>query len=292
MEIKYIDRRTGNILIENPPKERLLKFLYHHPFGRTAILPLVKQKFLSEFYGRKMNKLSSKNRIKNFVSLLDIDMTEAQKSINEFRTFNDFIYRELKPQMRVIQDGFVSPGDGKLIAFKNISEIKNFYIKGQAFTIADFLNNKAFENIENDYSLLILRLAPNDYHRFHFPYNGLPSKPTQIKGHYLSVSPYALVKDFCKVFCENKREYTTLSTSEKGNIIIVSVGATMMGSITNTYIPGQKVTKGQEMGYFSFGGSTIAMIIDKDKVKIDADILENTKMGFETFVRMGEKIAE
>ena len=138
--------------------------------------------------------------------------------------------------------------------------------------------------------MLILRLAPNDYHRFHFPYAGIPSESTKIRGRYYSVSPYAVAKNFARVFCENKREYCTLNTEDKGEIIIAPVGATMVGSIHNTFTPESKVEKGEEMGYFAFGGSTIILIVDSDKIKIDQDLLENTKNQLETAVQMGEKI--
>lgn len=291
-QIKYIDRETGEIKIETPPAEGLLKFLYDNPFGKTAILPFAKRKVISEVYGKKMNKSSSVKKIQGFVDQLNIDMTESKKSINEFTSFNDFFYRKLKQDVRPIGAHFVSPGDGKLIAFENISEVHNFFIKGRKFTLAEFLNNEELAKKYNNSSLLILRLAPNDYHRFHFPYDGTPSPIKKIKGTYYSVSPFALANNFTKVFCENKRELCFLETKDKGDIILAPIGAAMVGGIIETYTPNENIKKGDEMGYFKFGGSTIAIIIDKDHIKIDADILENTKNQLETYVRMGEKIAE
>ncbi len=218
-------------------------------------------------------------------------MQEYVKTADEFSSFNDFFYRELKLTVRKMEDGVVSPADGKVIAFESITEINKFYIKGRNFTIDEYPQDQALAKEYKNSSIFIIRLAPNDYHRFHFPYAGDVSKTVRIKGKYFSVSPYALVKDFTKVFCENKREYCILNTATKGKILLSPVGATMVGSIIETYKPGS-VKKGAEMGYFAFGGSTILMLIDKNKVKIDYDILKNTKNGFETYVRMGEKIAE
>ena len=113
---------------------------------------------------------------------------------------------------------------------------------------------------------------------------------TKIKGDYFSVSPYALAANFTKVFCENKREFCELSTKDKGDILIAPVGATMVGTIIETFTPNSSVKKGDEMGYFAFGGSTIVMLVNN--LKIDADILENTKNRIETGVKMGEKIGE
>lgn len=290
MEIKFIDRKSGETITETPPAEGLLKFLYDNPFGKTAILPIAKRKFISKIYGKKMDKPASTKKISAFVDKLNINMDESEKSISEFSSFNDFFYRKLKPNARPIGKDFVSPGDGKMIAFENVADVRNFFVKGRKFTLPEFLNDRALAQKHKNSSLIILRLAPNDYHRYHFPYNGTPSDITSIKGCYYSVSPYALASNFTKVFCENKRKYCILNTKDKGDIIIAPVGATMVGSIIETYTANKSLKKGDEMGYFTFGGSTIVLIVDKDKLKIDADILENTKNRIETFVKMGEKI--
>ena len=292
MEIKYINRKTGVMHSENPPAEGLLKFLYDHPFGKTAVLNLAKRKLISETYGRQMNKTSSTKRIKGFVDQLGIDMEESARPVEEFTSFNDFFYRKLKPTARPIEPGFVSPGDGRLLAFENISDIHDFFIKGRKFTLAQFLKNEKLAEQYKDSSLIILRLAPNDYHRYHFPYEGTPSEMTKIRGNYYSVSPYALASNFTKVFCENKREYCILKTADKGDVVIAPIGATMVGSIFETYTPNEELKKGAEMGYFAFGGSTVVLLVDKSKIAIDADLIENTKNKIETFVKMGEQIGK
>ncbi|WNW01658.1 archaetidylserine decarboxylase [Tenacibaculum sp. HL-MS23] len=290
MKIKFIDRTSGNIITETPPGEVFLKLLYNNPFGKMAFLPIAKRKFLSAWYGKKMDKPSSVKKIEGFVKQLDIDIDEAEKPISEFTSFNDFFYRKLKPTARPIENGFTSPGDGKMLAFENIADIKDFFIKGRKFTLKEFLANDKLAEKHKNSSLIILRLAPNDYHRYHFPYDGTPSEMTKIKGDYFSVSPYALASNFTKVFCENKREYCILSSEEKGEIIVAPVGATMVGTIIETFKPNIKIKKGDEMGYFAFGGSTIVLLVDKNKLTIDADLLKNTKNRIETFVKMGEKI--
>ncbi len=292
MQIKFIDRKTGEIKIETPPAERTLKFTYNNPFGRKTLLHIIKRRFISQIYGKRMNKSSSTKIIPNFIKQFNINTNEFQKSVSEFTSFNDFFYRKLKPNARKIEKGLISPSDGRLLAFENISDIRNFFVKGREFTLPEFLADYDLAEKYKNSSLLILRLAPNDYHRFHFPYDGIPSKTTRIRGKYFSVSPYALASNFTKVFCENKREFCILSTKEKGDILIAPIGATMVGSIFKTYNPNEPVTKGDEMGYFAFGGSTIVMLIDKDKITIDTDILENTRNKMETFVKMGESIGK
>lgn len=290
--IKYINRKTGEIITEKPPGEGFLKFLYHNPFGELALNLLVKRKFLSAMYGRMMDKPNSVKRIPKFVEALNIDMSEALKPLDKFTSFNDFFYRALRPEARPIEGNLVSPADAKLLAFKNIDEVDDFFVKGQKFTLITYLQDKQLAEKYKDFALLIFRLAPNDYHRFHFPYDGEASEITKINGAYFSVSPYALEPNFTRVFCENKREYLILSTKGKGDILLSPVGATMVGTIIETYMPNTPVKKGDEMGYFAFGGSTIVMLVDNKHFKIDTDILENTKNNIETAVVMGEKIGE
>jgi phosphatidylserine decarboxylase len=290
MKIQYIDRETGNLITENPPGEFLLRFLYDNPFGKAAILPIAKRKFITQLYGRRMDRPSSVNKIQDFVDQLGIDMSESKKAVSEFTSFNDFFYRELKPDARPIGEGFVSPGDGKLITFEKVSEVHDFFIKGKKFTLTTFLQDAELAAKYEQGSMLILRLAPNDYHRFHFPYAGVPYEAMKIEGSYFSVSPIAVAKNFATVFVENKREYVKLRTEDLGEVILAPVGATMVGGIIETFQSGKAVAKGEEMGYFKFGGSTIVILTEPGVLKIDDDLLENTRNRMETAVKMGERI--
>ncbi|PIY08180.1 MAG: phosphatidylserine decarboxylase [Flexibacter sp. CG_4_10_14_3_um_filter_32_15] len=291
MEIKYINRANGEIIIENPPAEGLMKFLYNNLVGEKLILPIAKQKFITDFYGKMMDSPSSTNRIQPFVASLNIDMSQFERGINEFTSFNDFFYRKLKENVRKIEDGLVSPGDGRMLAFKKISEVNSFYVKGRKFTLKEFLKDDKLVEKYKDASMFILRLAPEDYHRYHFPFKGTPSKSKEIKGMYYSVSPIGLRDNFTKVFCENKKETCELKTENKGEILIIPVGATMVGSLNSTYEPNKMIEKGEEMGYFAFGGSTVVLLFDSAHFKIDEDLVQNTQNNLETFVKMGEKIA-
>jgi phosphatidylserine decarboxylase len=142
----------------------------------------------------------------------------------------------------------------------------------------------------HDGALLIIRLAPFDYHRFHFPVSGNVSPNQKINGDYYSVNPFALRKK-AEIFCLNKREYTILSNPLFGDVVMAEVGATMVGSIVQTY-KGSYVNKGKEKGYFKFGGSTVVLLFEKSKIQIDKDFLINTSKGYETTVKMGERIGE
>lgn len=289
--IEYIDRRTKKIIKEHPPGEAFLKFLYYKPLGKLSLELLVKRKFLSSCYGRLMNCKRSKKKIAPFVEKYGINMDEVPGNIANFTSFNEFFYRTLKPKARPIGKYFVSPADGKILAFKEVKALSNFFVKGQPFTIAEFLKNKQLAKKYEEASLILVRLAPEDYHRFHFPYAGRASAMHRVTGTYYSVSPYAVRQNFGKIFCENKRQYTLLSTADKGDLLICPVGATMVGTIKATYKPNTPVAKGEEMGYFTFGGSSVLVLVEKARISIDQDLLDNTANGLETSVLMGEKIA-
>lgn len=292
-KIKYIERKTGEIKEEKVMGEGALKFLYYNPFGSLLLNTVVKRKFLSEIYGKKMNKPESKMKIAGFIKEMNIDMNDYARDINEYKSFNDFFYRELKTGARTIdrtENVLVSPADGKILAYENLKEKDKFFVKGSEFTLEEFFSDKELAKKYEDGTFVIVRLAPADYHRFHFPAAGKISETKKIKGYYYSVSTHAIKRNF-RIFCENKREYAILSTKQFGDIAMIDVGATMVGSIVQTYKENSFVEKGDEKGYFLFGGSTCILVFEKDKIQVDEDIIENTKNGIETRIYMGEKIA-
>ncbi|MEG0068797.1 phosphatidylserine decarboxylase [Cetobacterium sp.] len=291
-KIIYIERKSKELKTENPPGEGFLKFLYYSPFGQLPLNLVVRKKFLTEFYGKKMSEKSSVSKIAPFVTENNIDMTESKKNIDEFTSFNDFFIRELKPEARVIAKGddvLVSPADGKILIFSDLKETTEFFLKGDQFTLGEFLKDENEAKKFEGGTLMIIRLAPVDYHRFHFPADGVISSSKLIDGYYYSVSPYAIKKNF-RIYCENKREVSILKTEKFGDIVLSEIGATMVGGITQTYKPESFVKKGDEKGFFFFGGSSCVLLFEKDKVVFDEDLLENSKKGIETKVYMGEKI--
>jgi len=291
--IHYIDRKTGEVHQELVPGEKWLQWLYYNPLGKLALQGVVKRKFLSQWYGRQMDTPASKAKIKDFVTSLQIDMNEALRPLHEFTTFNEFFIRRLKPEARPINknpDIIVSPADGKVMAFTGMRGLDTFFSKGQEFSLEEFLPEQSLSDKYTGGTLLIVRLAPADYHRFHFPADGQISQSTCIDGAYYSVSPYA-VKKRIKIYWQNTRQYSVLRTVNAGDVLLCEVGATMVGSIIQSYPPETDVKKGQEKGWFTFGGSTIIVLLEKGTVQIDRDILKNTKMGYETSIKMGERVA-
>ncbi len=288
--IQYIDRATGDTLVEKVPGEFWLYWLYNNPVGELSLETIIKRKIISSFYGRLMDKPSSAKRIEPFVKKYGIDLSIAQKQ--KFNSFNDFFTRKLKPGVRPVdtsKTAVVSPADGKAFAWSVIRNT-NFIVKGHKFNLKNFLQNDTlFKKFKNG-SLLLFRLSPADYHRFHFPVDGKIIAQNSIKGDYYSVSPHA-VKNKIRIFCENKRMFTLIKTELFGDVLMSEIGATMVGTIIQTYT-GDTAVKGAEKGYFKFGGSSIILLFEKNRVKIDEDLLINTSQGYETSVKVGEHVAE
>ena len=187
------------------------------------------------------------------------------------------------------ENTLVSPADGRIFVYENLSEVSKFFLKGDEFTLQEFFKDDFLAEKYKDGVFMIIRLAPVDYHRYHFPADGFINKSRLIEGYYYSVSPHAIKKNF-RIYCENKREYSTLKTEKFGDIIISEIAATMVGGIIQSYTPDTFIKKGDEKGYFYFGGSTVIMIFEKGKVAVDKDLILNSQNGIETKVYMGEKI--
>ena len=288
--IKYIDRETGQVQIENVYGEKWLDWLYHNPVGEATLWTIAKRKIVTSLYGDQMEKPASADKIVPFIEEYDVDITIAQKQ--NFKSFNDFFIRQLKPEARpIVSDSLAvaSPADGKILAYENVSN-SDFYIKGFRFNVDSFLDNTELAKKYKDGSMIVFRLAPPDYHRYHFPLSGITaSSNIKIDGDYYSVNPLALRKK-AEIFWLNKREYGIIKSPIFDDVIMVEVGATMVGSMIQTYTS-TTVKKGQEKGYFKFGGSTVVLLFEKDQIKIDADLLTNTANSLETTIKMGEQIA-
>ncbi len=286
--IQYFERESGQLKTEKVAGEKWLVWLYYNPIGEATLWALANRKLVSSIYGNMMDRTSSAKKIKPFIEDFDIDMSVAQEQ--EFKNFNDFFTRKLKDGARPVDtcsNIVVSPADGKILAYSDISN-SDFIIKGYRFNISSFLDNPDLAQKYHDGALLIIRLAPVDYHRFHFPVSGDLSPNKKINGVYYSVNPFALRKK-AEIFCLNKREYAIISNPLFGDVIMVEVGATMVGSIEQTF-KGSSANKGEEKGYFKFGGSTVVLLFEKNKIHIDENLLVNTAKGYETSVKMGERI--
>lgn len=280
MEVK----RT--IDLKTLPQDKSLKFLYKNSFGRI-ILKVITLPFVSSLVGAYMNSGLSKGRIDKFIMTNGINMEDYEKA--EFKSFNEFFTRKIKAEKRPFpkeKSVLFSPCDGKLSAYK-ISKDTVLPVKGSSYTISQLLDNPDLAKEYEGGSCLVFRLAVDDYHRYCYIDDGTKTDNVKIKGKLHTVQPIAL--NMMPVFVQNSREYTVLHTENFGDVVQVEVGALCVGKIKNHHGSG-KITAGQEKGMFLFGGSTIILLIHKDKAEIQQEFFKNTENSLETIVKMGEPI--
>mmetsp|Transcript_5262 Transcript_5262/g.5986 ORF Transcript_5262/g.5986 Transcript_5262/m.5986 type:complete len:1161 (-) Transcript_5262:38-3520(-) len=256
---------------------------------------------LSIKQGTKFDSPQLKNDIESFVKFHKLDLSQClEPNLDKYGTFNEFFYRKLKPDARPNESPndnrvVVSPADCRCTAFATVKQATEVWVKGRNFTIAKLFNGN-FNNLqETDLykaeccSLGIFRLAPQDYHRFHSPVDGVIKNIKYIDGEYYTVNPMAIRSEL-DVFGENVRAIIPIETKEFGTVIMVAVGAMMVGSIVLTQNENDEVKRGDEIGYFKFGGSTILLLFNNKVFKFDSDLVNNSNTSVETLIRVGESI--
>lgn len=286
------DRETKSKIEEKVYGQRALNLLYGGgKFGSFIKELASKNPFVSAFYGWLQKRPSSKKKVVPFIKLFAVDCSEFVKAPADFSSFNDFFIRHLKPESRPLADTqAICPADGRYRFFPNIKKSEGFWVKGEKFNLKTFLDDAALAEKFDEGSLVLARLCPSDYHRFHFPVSCTPSETKMINGWLYSVNPVALTQDI-HIYTKNKRALTHLKDTPFGEVLMVEIGATNVGSIEQTFTPGIPVQKGDEKGYFEFGASAVALIFAKDRLHFDPALLAPSDLNLEIKCLMGQSLS-
>ena len=288
--IQFFNRYTGKVETEEVYGEQWLRWILFNPFGRIALHAVAKRIWFSRWYGGRMSKAASASRVKPFIERYNITEAEHVKQADEFTSFNDFFYRKLKPEARPVdeaEDLVVFPADGRHLGFAKASEVEGVFVKGQKFDLECLLGDSDLAARYADGSAVFSRLCPVDYHRFHFPVAGVPGNARLINGQLYSVNPLAL-RDRLAILWENKRYVMEIETERLGKVLVLGIGATNVGSVNFTYVPTRPVKKGEEKGYFAFGGSATFTIFEPGRVKLADDLLEQSAQQRELYAKVGD----
>ncbi|GAA5832782.1 hypothetical protein JCM11251_005761 [Rhodosporidiobolus azoricus] len=300
------------VLERMPLATRIGMRLLYHGFQRGRLL---RSKHVEEAFRHWSIRTGEKydsphhalQRIEQFVRAYCIDTTELLYPIlTSYPTLNSFFYRKLRPDARPLSrlgDTTVisSAADCRLTVFDSVESAKELWIKGQHFTLPSLLNDSALSSALAGGSVAIFRLAPADYHRYHSPVDCTVSETTHIPGAYFTVNSMIVRDKSFDVFTSNKRDVTTLQcthplTHQSLPVAFVQIGALLVASIRQTKREGKEVKRGDELGYFAYGGSTIVTVFPKGMVEWDKDLLRNSTgrnaegVKLETLVKVGEKI--
>lgn len=278
--------RSGAIVPGDDGQDRMLEWMYGTPAGRLLVRLMIRP-WVSRAAGWLLDQRVSALAVAPFIRKNHISMADFE--VRKFRSFNDFFTRRLKPGRRPIDresSHLIAPCDSKLTAYP-IESDSRFWVKGTEYTLGGLLQNEALARRFLGGTLLLFRLTVGDYHHYIYPDDGYIGKSTRIQGVYHTVNPAAASR--FPIYRENTREYALLESAHFGPMLQMEVGAAMVGRIVNA--PGDvPVVRGEEKGRFEFGGSTILLLLQKDAVIVDADILQNTREDAETIVQLGQRI--
>ncbi|MCH2175263.1 MAG: archaetidylserine decarboxylase [Lentisphaeria bacterium] len=291
-DVFYIERGNTSPQREIIYGEKFIRWAYQDANSSWKDKLLFKSPLLSNLLGKYYDSKLSKGKIKGAIEQLKIDTNEFLDPVDSYQSFNQFFYRRLKPDARPYsQDKFdiISPGDGRIHVFPKLNDDTLIPIKGKNISMTELLEGED-GGLFKDGALAILRLCPADYHRYHFPYEGQITRQLEIPGAYHSVNPIAIALGI-DVFCENKRSYTLIKNPDIGMYCFMEVAAFGVASMVETNQT-KEIKRMDEKGYFEFGGSTIILIFQKDKIEFSEDLIANSGNGYETLLKVGETIAK
>lgn len=290
--INFFNRYTGRVEQEQVYGAAWMRWTYCNPFGRLALEALVKRPIFSHWYGWRMNRPVSRRKVWPFIRTYGLDVEEFADPPESFRSFNKFFYRRLKPEARPVDPdpgAVVLPADGRHLGFPDASQIESVFVKGQRFDLARLLADAELAKRYERGTVVLSRLCPVDYHRFHFPLAGHTSETIRLNGLLYSVNPIALRRNL-RYLWENRRTLTMLKTERFGTVLLLEIGATNVGSIVQTFQPGARVAKGDEKGFFRFGGSSTLLLFEPGRVQLANDLVENSLLSRELYARVGDRL--
>ncbi len=287
-----IDRRTGRPKQEPIYAPQFLDWCHNTRAGRALTDMVFSLGPISRLYGWVNRQSWSRRKIEGFCETMGVDLDELCRPLDDFRSFNDLITREINLSKRPIDaDPRVccAPVDGRFLVYPRVTADKVFLIKRLEFDLRTFLRDDRLVAEYDGGAMAVGRLYLADYHHFHFPAAGVARTNRLIPGRYYAVSPYSW-RWLVPVFAENRRMITVLETGQFGPIAMVEVGAFTVGSIRQCFTIGRSVAKGEHKGYFELGASLVVLLFKPGAIVFDTDLQQNTAAGLETYLRMGESV--
>ncbi|KAI0134848.1 putative phosphatidylserine decarboxylase [Daldinia grandis] len=296
---KSLDRKTGKLTREQQPLTKKIKLLLLF----NPLTEWIDTTHLMRFWihnksvrkGEEEGTPASHSQIQTFVDTYGISMSDFEPSdIEQYRTFEDFFVRAHRPGSRPIDAsddpaGAVVVADSRVVAYDSVAETKKLWIKGTDFTITNLVMDMQLGQHFGDAAVASFRLSPQDYHRYHSPVTGAIKAFRSIPGDYYQVDPVALQSDV-NILTSNARSYIVIETEQFGDVLFVAIGATDVGTVRiheKFQKHGTEIKKGDEIGYFQFGGSSIIVAFQKGAIRFDRDLLDLSRQRIQVSVEVG-----
>ena len=282
--MKIWDRKRNIFYEEKEYGKKKLDFLYNTFLGRVLLKLIFSRVWFSKLQAIYQNSKISKRKILPFILKYNVDMSVYENQ--SYNSFSDFFKRKRIIKNKTFENELIAIADSKLQVF-SIQDNLELKIKQSIYSLNELIQDEQIVKKYKDGTCLIYRLSMDDYHRFMFLDDGNIINSKKIKGVLHTIRP---ISKRYNVFCQNSRQVTFLNTKNFGRVIQIEVGAMLVGKIVNY----KKINfkRLEEKGYFDFGGSTIVQLFEKEKIKIDGDILAKSKENIETKVEIGMKIGE
>jgi phosphatidylserine decarboxylase len=240
--------------------------------------------------------------LSRFAATYGIDVAEAEKPLEDYAGFDDFFTRRLKPGARPIADepnGLVSPADGVVVECGLATAGQLIQAKGTLFSLAELVGDDQVAARLDGGAYLITYLSPKDYHRVHSPVSGRVIGWRHLPGSLFSVGAKSVA---CEpgLFVRNERLVTLIEMDGGGLCAVVMVAAIGVGHVTVSYDPDvathqrqfaraavshrlydqpRAIARGEELGIFHLGSTTIAIFEPGRAVLGDFPSGTSMKMG-------------
>ena len=289
--VQYWDRKTARMETELVYGEKWVRWLYESRTGQILADTLLSRAWISKLYGAYQNSGISARKVPSFIQNFSIPLEEYEKQ--HYSSFNEFFIRKFKAGSRKFPDAASEMGacaEGRVLAYESVAPQSEVPIKGTVLTVDSLLSNFEYARMFSGGPAFVIRLCPTDYHRFHFPDQGQTLERYRVSGRLHSVNPVALHYD-PKILVTNERQVSILETKNFGRLAYIEVGALCVGKIVQTRSPLLDFKRGDEKGYFLFGGSTVVLVGEKGRWTPEPDLIERSQAGIESRVRLGETIA-
>ncbi len=290
--IRYYSRQSGSVETEQVMGESALRWAYETGLGRMAMRTWISRPWVSRWYGRRMDRPASRKRIRPFIEAYGIDTAEIEKAWDAYESFNAFFTRRLRPEARPVDadpKAIVFPADGRHLLVRPLDKAGWIYRKGERLEIEALLGSALEAARFRKGAALISRLCPVDYHRFHSPLSGKWSEPLPLGERLHSVNPIALAR-MTRSLWSNRRRIQIWDHASAGRVAMIEIGATFVGSIRYTF-PGHEIfEKGEEKGYFAFGGSCVITVFANDAIDFADDLVEHGAAGREVYAQVGDRV--
>ncbi|MEI8348405.1 MAG: phosphatidylserine decarboxylase, partial [Pseudomonadota bacterium] len=270
MEIKFYSRIEKKLKVEKVYGDILVRFFYQNALARPLHFifwgPLF-SKLCGFWQDQSWSRLKIKEFVKNYqIPMQDYLPQEGHSPAEPYANFNQFFVRRFVPgkrnftEQQNLMPGFV---EARYFGHAAPSSHIHFPVKGQFLTAQELLVNTPWAKDFVEGPILIARLCPVDYHRYHFPDDGTILGHYRIPGQFHSVNPLAL-KKLPQIFITNERQVTILQTKNFGKLAYIEVGAMGVGKIIQSY-KNLNFKRGDEKGYFLFGASTVIVLGEKNR---------------------------